>query len=222
MRAMQLVAQAACRLGVVGGPAAGAAGQGRLFMRARLEAANARLARAVVLGRVRWRKQVRHGVAGQQLGRLVGDERRAVIALNDQRRTMLDEQCLQRRTGRFGVGRRHRQPAQLAVAGQVTDGQQACVLPVDQPRRFGMVDRPGRARLLPIDAAQEPPLALAIGTAEAASPPLCPLELEGLLVAACFYGRAPIGPSLDFRERKGGGIRLAARLRPLRSCSGRV
>ncbi len=85
----------------------------------------------------------------EQVLRAFGEERRPVVALEDQRRSMFEEERLQRRGGVFGGRFGNREPGELLAARQVADREEGVIDAIDRRRRLGVVHRPDGARALP-------------------------------------------------------------------------
>ena len=99
-----------------------------------LQAADPRFAAPVVPGRSHRRREPHHAVIGEQVLREPAAEGRAVVALDDQWRSMLGKERGQDESRAGGFHVRDGKPSQLAAAGQVTHGED---------RRVNAVDRRG-------------------------------------------------------------------------------
>lgn len=84
------------------------------------------------------------------LGELVAGERRPIVALQHQRRAMLDHQLLQYRQRLSGSRIPDRRPSELVRTPQVPHGEDLRRLAIDGLRRLSVVDRPDRARMFPV------------------------------------------------------------------------
>ena len=93
-------------------------------MSASLEAADPGFAGAVEARGVRRGEENDDFVGGEQVLRPFGDEGGAVVALEDQGRTVLEEERFQRRGGVLGVGCRNGKPSELLAARQVADREE--------------------------------------------------------------------------------------------------
>ena len=103
----------------------------------------------VVLGTPRGREELGHNrLEHGRLSRL-GDEGRAVVALEDQGRSVFEEQVAEDRQYRLGLFVGHRLPGQLLMARQITNGEDVRIDPIDRMDGLAEVDRPDGARVMP-------------------------------------------------------------------------
>ena len=87
----------------------------------------------------------------EPFGEPLTNKRRAIIALEHQRWTVLCDESLQyrQRLDCRGVG--HRRPRQLQPTGQVADRQDLIITAIDWPRRLAVIDRPHGPRTTPVE-----------------------------------------------------------------------
>ena len=133
-RVLYFIGQPTCRLDVFRRPAARSTVAGGQVMSARLKAADPGFAGAVVARGIRGREQDGDAPGGEQVLRLLGDEGRTVVALEHERRTVLEEEGFERRGGVFGGGCRNGEPSELLAARQVADREQGPIEAVDRER----------------------------------------------------------------------------------------
>ena len=136
--------------------------------RARLQGLIGAFDAAIVLGPAPRGMERRDAVATEELLEVRGAEGRAVVDLEDQRRTVFGEQPVERRDrGRRGLIS-DRRPGELLAAGQIADGDQVAAAAVDQVGRFGEVERPDGVGPRPLQTMALPSEATPTEGAEAA------------------------------------------------------
>ena len=117
---------------------------------AAFHAADARFAGAVIAEHPHGREQRDDLPRAKPVGQQRAGERRAVVALRDQRRAVLEDERLQhtQRLGRRGI--KDRRPRQLHPAGQIPNRQDLAVATIDRTRWLGVIDGPHRTRTSPV------------------------------------------------------------------------
>jgi len=180
-----------------------------------LHAAVSRLTTAIVLRCLDGGEEGEDAHLGQPLLEEVGDEGRAVVRLDDQRRAELEDQGPQRVDhGAGGLGL-DRQPGELEAAGQVADGQHLRIEAIDGLRRLGVVQMVVAPSLSPIGQGAWSQAELGSGLGVSQSRAGCPAVVGHGAAAHGAFGlasRALKGPAA-LRARHGLS-RLAARRIP--------
>ncbi len=136
-------------LEILGEPHGGTIIEQRGFVGEDPQGAVAPFTGAVVLRSTGRREQGRNSPPAEQVGSGFGDERRAVVRLENQRRSPLLEQALQRGAGDGGGLALERLPQELIPARQVADGQHGWRHSIDRRGWLQEVDGPDRAGQVP-------------------------------------------------------------------------
>lgn len=146
------------RVQIVGGPVEKTTVAGRENLRAAFGRPDPSLTRAV---------EARHANGGEQGNDLSALEPRgegftaeggAVVALENQRRTVNTYQSFEHEQGLLGSGIRDRCPGELHSTGEIAHGQDLRVTAVDGAGRFAMVDGPDRPGLSPVQGLDDLPM----------------------------------------------------------------
>ncbi|MFM2328886.1 MAG: hypothetical protein RLZZ494_989, partial [Pseudomonadota bacterium] len=111
------------------------------------------LARAVVARQVWRRVQDHDAMRSKDVARLARDEGRSVVGLDDQRRSVGEEEAEQNIDGRLRIVSDDRVSGERAAGGQITDGENLASVAIDGRRWTGVVHGPHRTGHVPSERA---------------------------------------------------------------------
>lgn len=130
---------------VVGRPEGGAALTLGVAVSSGFQRSDAGFDGAIVPWRMGRRVQAKDAGGGQEVLELVGNESRSVIAFQDQRGAVANDQEREAGDSVLGAHRGDRSPEELLVTGEITDGEEIREDPIDGSGSLGEVDGPDGA-----------------------------------------------------------------------------